>query len=237
MDVIIHNRIEALEEIIPGYKQLKDEFREITMFQNVEWLKNWLNHKKKSKDVIPYIVDIRKENETIGVIPLYLSDKEFANIRFRILRPIGVDHSNYLIPILSKRFVPEQLIKIAMEKIYEDKRNWDCIHWGDLPKGSNFDSFFFNFRSHEKNKLVCRRKTSISPRLFLNKDFEKVREKYDQKLVKEILKKERRLKRDGRLTYNRVKEEAEIEPIMNAFFDMHCKRWANTDTPSRYELE
>lgn len=235
MKVIIHKHIESIEEILPTYNQLKDQFREITVFQNADWLRNWLIHKSKSKKVIPYIVEIKLKQKIIGIIPLYLSDKEFSNMKFRILRPIGVDHANYLIPILSKDYKPEFLIEIAMQKIYKDKMNWDCIHWGDLPKDSDFDSYFAKI--YPKQRYVFRKETSISPRLLINTNFEHVKKKIDQKLLKEIIKKDKKLKKRGKITYRRVKKENEIEPIMNVFYDLHCKRWNNTNTPSRYELE
>src|SRR5690625_4402438 len=134
MDVIIHNQIEALEELIPEWKKLKDEFRNITMFQDVEWMKNWWKHKRKSKEIIPYIVEIKNGNETIGIIPLYISDKKFANVRFRILHLIEIVDFNYLIPILKKSHSPGKLLENAINKIYKDKKSWDCIHWEISPK-------------------------------------------------------------------------------------------------------
>src|SRR5690625_1044993 len=124
MEVIIHNQIEVLEQIIPRWEELKDGFYEITIFQEVNWIKNWWEHKKKSMKITPYIVEVRKNNRTIGIIPLYISEKGFANLRFRVLRPIGVDNSNYLLPILSKNHLPEKILQKAMDKINQDKASW-----------------------------------------------------------------------------------------------------------------
>lgn len=234
MDVIIHKRIESLDELVRGYGELTSEFREVTIFQDIDWMKDWWEQKKESKEITPYIVEIREENETIGIIPLYLSDKEFANIRFRMLRPIGIGESNYLLPILSKNYPPEKILKKAMGKIYEDRKSWDCIHWGDLPQGSNMDSFLMNHLS-KGNRLVDRSITNISPHIELTGDIETVLSKVNKKFLKGILYDERRLKREGELKFHRVENEHEIEPIMNEFFKLHCERWKNTSTPSKYE--
>src|SRR5690625_2993169 len=156
MEVIIHNHIEALDEIMPEWNKITSDFYEITIFQNINWMKNWWKHKKKTKKITAYIVQIKEENETIGVIPLYLSDKEFANKKFRILRPIGVAHSDYLLPIISKKYMPKQLLQIAIEKIYSDKANWDCIHWGDVPEDSMFDLYLTEQKRQAKHKWFGR---------------------------------------------------------------------------------
>src|SRR5690625_1667603 len=104
MEVIIHKHddIEKLRKLIPSWRDLETEFCEVTIFQEVNWLINWWYKKRVGQKISPYIVEIKEENQTIGIIPLYLSKKEFSNKQFRILRPIGIVDSNYLLPILSK---------------------------------------------------------------------------------------------------------------------------------------
>lgn len=232
LKVIIHNHIEALEEIMPEWEQLTKGYFEITIFQHIDWMKNWWELKKKSKDITPYIMEIKDENNTVGIIPLYLSDKTFTNINFRILRPIGVAHSDYLIPILSKQYKPESLFNAMKKQLDRDKLYWDCIHWGDVPKGSILDMYLKKELKEQKN--IVRKKTYYSPRVTLNKDMDLVTDKISKKFLKGIRYYERKLKREGDLVYHRVKNEWEIEPIMDKHFEFHYDRWKNTETPSIY---
>lgn len=235
MDVIIHNQIESLEEIVPEWEELQNKFREVTIFQNVEWMKIWWEYNKHSKEITtPYIVEIREESETIGVIPLCVTKRRFANLRFRILKPIGIVESNCLLPILSKKYSPEQLLTKAMEKIYQDKKNWDCINWVDLPEESSFDSFF-NARPPEEKKFIYRGRSSITSQLLLTNDMGEVMSKVNKKFLKGILYDNRKLNREGELKFHRVENESEIEPIMYKLFELHCERWENTSTPSVFE--
>ncbi|MBS4220171.1 GNAT family N-acetyltransferase [Bacillus sp. FJAT-49711] len=236
MDVIIHKRIESLDRLVPKWEDLPDRFREATIFQDVEWMSDWWEQKKNSEEITPYIVEIRKKNETIGIIPLYLSEISFAKTRFRMLRPIGVGVINYLLPILSKNHSPEQVIKIAMNKIYKDKKNWDFILWSDLPEGSSFDTALLDLIKERESKRIERKKALISPQVVLDKDYEVVKSRCSKKFLKGIHYYERKLKREGDLHYHRVINEQDIEPIMNKLFDFHCERWKLTDTPSKFEV-
>src|SRR5690625_261670 len=174
------------------------------------------------------MVEIKKGDKTIGILPLYCSTKTFLNVNFRILRPIGFVISDYLIPILSKDYSPEKQLRKAFDKIYEDKANWDYIEWTDIPEHSTFDSIF---KSHviKEYSHIERNQCDVCPYLVLkNKTIEEIKLNMDEELLKKILSKERKLKKRGNLTYTKVLTEQEIEPVMNVFFDLHCERWGKT---------
>ncbi len=234
MEAIIHHNIEVLRDIIPKWKQLKNEFCEITIFQDVEWLMSWWEHKSKDHKISPYILDIKKDEQTVGVIPLYIAQKDFAHLRFRILRPIGLVEADSLIPILSKGFSSNDILKTALGKLYEDKHNWDCIQWGDLPEKTILD-YYLNSNHFEKKKMIYRKKTSFTPKLIMNDELEKIMGKINKKFLKDVQYDDRKMKREGALKFNIVKKDAEIGPIMRVFFDLHRKRWKNTATPSIFE--
>ncbi|MBS4224754.1 GNAT family N-acetyltransferase [Lederbergia citrea] len=238
MEVIIHQQIDSLEKILPKWAKLKEGFREITTFQDINWIKGWWDYKSKQRNITPYIIEIRKRNnnETIGIIPLYYSHVKVAGLSFCILKPMGSELSDYLIPILSKEYSAEKILSEALDKIYEGKSNWDCIIWGDIPENSFFDSFL-NTHLSEEYAMIERKRADVCPFLILNKDVEEVILKFDKKLVKEVLSKERKLKRDGSLNYCKVVTADEIEPIMNKLFELHCERWEKTNTPSRFRLK
>ncbi len=235
MKVTIHKHFEVIDEIFPEWEQLNNEFYDFTVFQSVEWMKIWWDLKENSREITPYIVEISKECKTIGIIPLYLSSKDFAKVKFRILRPIGVAYSNYLLPILSKKYLPEELIKIAMDKIYKDCKSWDCIHWGDIPKGSVFEKYLNKLTIGNQNKLIDKKEITFSPCVMLHQNLEKVKNNMSKSFLKGILYYERKLKREGDLQYHRVIKEQDIEPMMNMLFKFHEERWKLTDTPSIYK--
>src|SRR5690625_2310316 len=234
MEVMIHKQIESLEKLMPRWKQLNKEFHDITVFQDIEWIKSWWEYKQKERKITPYIVEIKKGDKTIGIVPLYRYNKEFAGLPFRVLKPIGFELSDYLIPIISKGHSSTDIVKKALEKIYADKNNWDCLDWEDVPENSIFDSILkkeFNV----KPKLKKRKKINVCPHLEITGGLETVMSKFNKKFLKGLLYYERKLKREGELKFHKVENEQEIDTIMNVFFKLHRKRWKNTSTPSKFE--
>ncbi|MBO0962943.1 GNAT family N-acetyltransferase [Neobacillus sp. MM2021_6] len=234
MKVIIHKEIDSLEKLLPKWEILYRDFREITVFQDIGWVKSWWYYKSKKDKMTPFIIEIRDEDKTIGIIPLYISQVRFARFNFRLLKPIGSELSDYLIPILSKEYSAEKLLSLAFKKIREDKLNWDCMEWGDIPA----ESYFLNFLSNQglkKYSLIEREKADICPFLLVNKNFEEVKKRFSKKFMNNILYNERRLNKDGELKYSRVTSEEEIVPILNKFFELHIERWGITNTPSKFK--
>ncbi|MBE4907220.1 GNAT family N-acetyltransferase [Bacillus luteolus] len=232
MEVLIHKEIDTLELIIPVWKTLREEFHEITVFQDINWIKSWWVYKSSQSNIIPYIIEIKDKNHTVGIIPLYCSTIRFVLMDFRVLKPIGSEISDYLIPILSKNYSHEVLLKLALDKLYEDKNSWDYIEWVDVPG----DSLFAKFLNGQPpiSKYVSSYRTVVCPFLRLSENIEEVKNQFNKNFLKGILYNIRRISRNGILQYSKVKTEEEIEPMLNTFFVLHCKRWENTSTPSRF---
>ncbi|MDR7239965.1 GNAT family N-acetyltransferase [Neobacillus drentensis] len=233
MEAVIHKQIETLFNILPRWTELKDNFHEITIFQDINWIESWWHYKSKQKKITPYIVEIKQGNNTIGIVPLYCSYKKIGSFLFRILKPIGSDLSDYLFPILSKEFSHEKQLSLAFEKILEDKSSWDFIEWVDIPEHSFFDSFLNNHLL-KKSSLIERNITHNCPFLNLSRDIEEVKLKFDEKFLKDIHYKIRKLNRKGEINFTKVLTEHEIEPVMNKLFKFHCQRWEEKNTPSRF---
>jgi CelD/BcsL family acetyltransferase involved in cellulose biosynthesis len=231
--VIIHKEINSLGQLLPKWEVLKRDFREITVFQDISWIKSWWYYKSQKNKMTPYIVEIKDKDKTIGLIPLYILEARFARFNFRLLKPIGSELSDYLIPILSKEYSPEELLSLAFKKIKEDKLSWDCMEWGDIPA----ESYFSNFLAEQGLKKYClieREKADVCPFLTINENFDELKNSFSKKFMNNILYNERRLNKDGELKYLRVTSEEDIDPILNRFFELHIERWGITNTPSKF---
>jgi CelD/BcsL family acetyltransferase involved in cellulose biosynthesis len=236
MEGIIHRDFESLKKILPEWEVLRKEFQDVTIFQDLEWIKSWWDYKCKKYEMNPFIIEIKDKNKTIGVIPLYIMNTRLAKIHFRILKPIGSEISDYLIPIVSKNYPTEEVLNFALNILYKEKSSWDRIEWGDIPEYSFFTDFIKN-QKIVNPKYIKKNRSDVCPYLPLTRDFDELKNKFNKKFLKDILNKERKLNREGRLDFHKVSTNQEIEPIMNKFFELHCERWAGTDTPSKFRFK
>jgi len=234
LEAIIHKRFSAFEEIMPKWGRLKREFYEVTVFQDIGWLKRWWEYNCENNKVTPYIVEVRKSNNTIGIIPFYIIYKHFKNTTFRLLKPFGSYESDYLVPLISKKYSAEKILKIGFKKMQDDKGNWDCIMWNDVPENSFFESILAG-NLLKGNRLIQREKGFVCPFVTIGQDFNKIKQGMNQQFVGQILSKQRRLGKKGELKFCKVANKQEIEYVMNKLFEFHIERWMGTNTPSRFQ--
>ena len=218
---------------MPKWDDLIGQFQ-ATVFQDLNWLKNWWDFSYKD-NFIPYIIQIKDEEKTIGIFPLYIDSIRFARMTFRILKPMGSGISDYLIPILSKNYAADDLLYMALKAIYEDRANWDYIEWEDVPEDSELSRFLDSH--HLKRFILERNIEEVCPYFNIDGGIDELKQKISKKFLSEISRVERKLKREGTLEFSKVTKEEEIIPIMNKFFELHCKRWKNTTTPSEFRYE
>ena len=235
MNVLIHKEITAINKILPNWSKLKEEFFEITIFQDIHWIKEWWNYKSSQRNVTPYILEIKDKDQTVGIIPLYIHNLKLSGISFRILKPMGSELSDYLIPILSRKYSVESVLSKAFEEIMKDKSNWDYLEWENIPENSFFDDYLIQnlLGKYKTSKRIIGDSCSY---IMLEKDVEKLISNLDEKLLKNIHYKERKLKKKGSFEFKKVSDEKQIEPIMNIFFELHCTRWNDTPTPSKFRF-
>ncbi|WP_449621683.1 GNAT family N-acetyltransferase [Robertmurraya sp. Marseille-Q9965] len=236
VDVILRNNLESFDEIFPQWESLRTDFYDATIFQDRNWLQSWWQYKcKTEKGIAPYILEIVEEGQTIGIIPLYQSNKKIKGIEIRMLGPIGAGNSDYLLPILSKKYSPDLLLKLAFEKIYQDKE-WDILEWGSVPEYTHLASFIDN-HFHNFSGLVKIRRSEMCPFVRIKGDIDGFQQIIDPSFLKGIRYKERQISKLGELKFVKISSEQEIEPVMNKFFELHCERWEHTNTPSSYRYK
>ncbi|MEC1374195.1 GNAT family N-acetyltransferase [Heyndrickxia oleronia] len=233
MEIFIHNRIETITNLLPNWSTLINEYHEVTIFQDISWLASWWEYKIKQIDITPYIIEIKNKDQTIGIFPFYLYKRTLAGMSIYVLKPIGSGESDYLTPVISKKYATEVTLQSVFSRLHEEKKTWDYIDWGEIPENSFLDTVLRK-QSYLGKLLFKRKKSDICPFINFTDNSDDFKIKLNKNLMKEIIKKDRRLKKEGKLVFSIVQSDQEIEPIMNTFFTFHCERWSNTDTPSKY---
>ena len=183
MDVLIHKEITAINKILPNWTKLKEEFFEITIFQDLSWIESWWEYKTKQRKVTPYILEIKDKDMTIGILPLYIHIIELVGISFKILKPMGSESSDYLIPIISKDYSEELILSKGFEEIMKDTESWDYLEWDNIPENSFFDNYLIQniLENYKNSKRMIGDPCSY---IQIENEIEKVINNLDKKLVK-----------------------------------------------------
>lgn len=227
----IHKDPKQIEELGSTWLNLSKESENITVFQNYFWIKTWW--KEKQNETKPYIVEVRKNGKTVCILPLCVSIKRKGPLSVRVLKWMGFHSSDYLVPIITENVNKFEIIEEAFSCISKDKYSWDIITFSDVPEGSILDIFI-----KDKNKTgllayLFPYKTTC-PYLPFEPEWKQVEEKIRPSFLKKIMKNNRRLAKLGDLQFKIVDTKEQINPIMNELFDLHCKRWRMTNTPSQF---
>jgi CelD/BcsL family acetyltransferase involved in cellulose biosynthesis len=230
---IIHKNQNYLYELAPIWIHLTKQCSEATVFQNYYWVMSWW---EKHRDTLTaYIVEVKKNGETVCIIPLCSSARDFGPLRIRNLRFMGYDTSDYLLPILADHVDRTEILESAFACMMKDKYSWDHLDFADLPEGSALDVYLQTKNGkHGFVAIVSPYKTPC-PYLFMEPDWSSVEQKFAHAHSKNIAYNIRRLtNRVGGLQFNIVNSKDQIVPVMNELFVLHCKRWRNSESPSKF---
>lgn len=215
----------------PSFSELKKEFKEVSVFQDREWIRRWFREQAKRQPIKPFIVVVKDNGKTIGIFPMYSYQ---ATFRFTILKPIGGDTSDYLIPLIAKQYCEKRIFAKVWRTLYSNKTKWDSIIWPNLPAFTLLDQQAPVM--HKGMKCIARKKGANCPYISFEGPSKELKSYLNKKYVKKIEFKERKLARQqGAFQYNKVTSEGKIEEVMNVLFQLHCKRWAVTGRFSPYE--
>lgn len=231
MDVILHKDEDAVERLFSACSNFSEGIHEYNIFQDRAWMKNWWRYKKSCQMVDPYIIEVKEGMNTIAIIPLYSYKATWG---FTVIRPIGLGMADYLVPIISSKYDMREITNLVMKKLTEDRKNWNCIVWSDLPGDSIYNKVF-STQLPDGFKMIEKIKTVDSPYIMLERNMDQTKSGVNQKYVKKILFKQRKLIRQkGEYLYKKVLREIDVEPVMNTLFELHKRRWNGTKTPSKY---
>ncbi|GGP14025.1 GNAT family N-acetyltransferase [Oceanobacillus neutriphilus] len=231
MEVILHKDEDAVERLFSECSIFNEKTHEFTIFQEGSWMKNWWEYQKNCKTIHPYMIEVKEGMNTIAIVPLYSYKATWS---FTVIRPIGLGAADYLVPVISKKYDMEEIFNLIIKKLIEDRRKWDCIVWSDLPGDSIYNKIFSDSLL-DGFKMIEKVKTVDCPYIILDQNMEQEKFGLNNKYVKKILFKQRKLIRQkGEYLYQRVRRETDIEPVMNKLFELHQRRWNGTETPSKY---
>lgn len=191
---------------------------ECAPFLSWEWLSVWVKHFGANRT--PFIIQVKRDNQLIGLLPLCLQEKKVFGLKLRRLGFIGeVQGGADYLDLIAKRDDKIEILT-AIFDFLKTENSFDVISLENLAGDSETVSFLKN--SDEKHQHYL--KTSICPQINLSADWEIV-----LKQSKRADNFKRRLKQLQKLSdfeFRSITSPSEIVEAFERFYQLHEKRWS-----------
>jgi CelD/BcsL family acetyltransferase involved in cellulose biosynthesis len=139
--------LDAFKTLKNTWEILLSESCSNTIFMTWEWMYNWWKVFRKDHKLLLLLV--RKNNDIIGIAPIFLKTNNHAGFKSRCLQFLGSEFvgSDYLNFIIKKN--EEEIFFREFFNFLKNQAIWDSMILSDIPK----DSKNINFIRTESNRL------------------------------------------------------------------------------------
>jgi CelD/BcsL family acetyltransferase involved in cellulose biosynthesis len=195
-----------------------------TVFQTYEWFDAWWRVFGHDHQLL--LITAYDGEDLVGLAPLMVSRDGFGQ---RQLRFVGDSRADYL-DLIVDQDRPE-ITEVLLEHACALSHLWDQLQLKNIPGRSpttqRLETFceIAGFRRLRTSNLHC-------PALVIEGHADEARRiagKYS------LRRPHNRMARAGELVFRHVDEPDELQPLLEAFFDQHVRRWQGTDSPSLFQ--
>jgi CelD/BcsL family acetyltransferase involved in cellulose biosynthesis len=219
--------IEALEGLKEDWNALLEKNETKTVELTYEWQITYWKHFHENSEL--FVLVIKEADSIVAIAPLKLTYTRKLGIKTRTLEFIAAGESNYQDFIVGDN--KQEILECIANYLISNKESWDILNLTHVPETSSTTDFFLN----ELDRPLLHRIADIKQCIFLKVD--KGWEEYvadSKKARKKIDYRMRRLQRHGKINCFHCSSEEQIRAYLQAFFDLHRKRWNETETPSQF---
>lgn len=199
-----------------------------TVFQTLEWHCSWW--KALGGGSRPLILLAEAAGKMVGIAPLMLSEQRLFGRRRRVVEFIGTHAADYC-DFVADASQPE-IVTLLLQRLIDHADRWDLLHLINIAETSPLLNVLPRFFGERGYAADLQRRHDCPTRVFGDRaaDLGLLRKR-------DIRKKDNELRAQGELEFRLYREAAEIEPLLDAFFQQHIDRWTSTPTPSFFHDE
>lgn len=200
---------------------LMEAAKDATIFQTHEWVSAWWESFGVGHDL--FILMVREENRTLGVVPLMIEPSFRKGIRIRTLKAIGEPWLDLFDFVIADR--REEVIAAVVGYLAESSSEWDVASLREIPEGSDTLPILLD-RLTEQGFACELSECSRAIRVDLLGGWQacEARLLRDPTLRRVIRSKMGRLAALGKLSLKPVGDEV-LEEHLRGLFEMHARRW------------
>lgn len=202
--------IAGLEELAADWDRLLNKCPTPNIFLSREWLLTWWNHFSQGGQL--FVVVVIDNGEVIGIAPLILQRYKGLNtIRF-----IGSGRSDYL-GLLAEQEIANDIICFLRKKT-----DWGVMDFCELAADDQLIRFAERFEGRNWEVYPG----EICPYVKIDTDWSAYyRNQRNRKARYNLARSESRLQQMGRLRFERITEETDLDSSLAQMFALHRKRW------------
>jgi CelD/BcsL family acetyltransferase involved in cellulose biosynthesis len=240
LTISVHETLESLEHLRPEWDSLLGEYPYSTTFSTYEWLVSWWRA-FASKDRL-LVLALRDATSTlVGLAPMALTTRSAFPVRLRILRLMGDgshDSDNLDLPVRSG-FETASTQKL-LEWMQQNRELWDICELNTLPAHSAVGTKLLP--ELRRRQWKCFTSTRPQTVVELAETWESYLKRISSKERGKIGLRTRRLEKKYEVRIRRCTEEAEINPLLQALYELHGKHWqlrglpGTLSSPARRQL-
>ena len=183
-------------------------------FATTEWCEEWLAHSVDATERHLFAA-ARADGSVAAIVPLVIGRGRYV----RKARFLGFGAANELGPIVADadRELGARAVRLALAAT---RRRWDAFVGDSLPGGDWAVSLHATMIGREGNPVIRGKWANWDEYLASR----------SRSLRKELRQKERRLQERG-LRYRSVTAAGELDPALDALFELHRRRWGAEASP------
>ncbi len=193
-----------------------------SIFLTWEWLSNWWEHFGSQRRFL--VLTVVDDKQILAAAPLMISKSPVLGLKVEFIGAPDSDYHGFLLTPNSAAAA-----RLILDYLNQLKPDWDVIELREIPENSMTLEILRtvppkSIRFREKKLALC-------PYLPLPDDFDNYLRRLNPHFVKELRRRERRLKESYRVSFQAVDGSEAVGDAMEFLFSLHQKRWKSKMRP------
>lgn len=240
LTITVHDSLESLEALRSDWNALLDEYPFATTFSTCEWLVPWWRA-FGSSDRLQVLAFRDASSALVGLATLAITTRRAFPLTLRVLRLMGDgshDSDNLDMPV--RPGCEDAVHRALFDWMQQNAKLWDVCELNTLPAESGVGTRLLDDLTKRKWKVA----TSTRPQTIveLAETWETHLKGISAKERGKIGIRGRKLEKKFEVQIRRCSDEAEIDSLLNALYELHGKHWqlrglpGTLNSPARRQL-
>jgi CelD/BcsL family acetyltransferase involved in cellulose biosynthesis len=220
--------VRALEQIRDTWNALLEGNETKTVELSYEWQMTYWQHYHENAEL--FVLVVREDGSIRGIAPLKRTFSRPCGVTIRSLEFIAASESNYQDFIMAHE--RKEIISAIWTFLTENRDLWDVLRLAHVPARSSTGSFI----QSDGNRPFRHRLDRLYPCLYVEvvKPWREYFQGLSSNVRHKIARCTRVLERMGPVHFYRCTTAESFREHLEILFELHRRRWNQTDTPSQF---